>query len=159
MAEENKEFTITEDDKINFFKCFLSDTSYSEEMVLFDGQFKLKFKTMTTKETTDVFDQLRQSQINSELTNDPNYIVTLTNYRLGLSLEEIDGKPFAPEITADKYKPADENDSYVKAKASVFKTWPIFKLSAIADAFKKFEHKVVALTDAIQTENFWKAAK
>lgn len=161
MSEEivEKEMNISEEDKIAFFKCFLGDTPYEEEYSLFDGKFKIVFRTMTTKQTTDVFNQLRQAQINSELTNDPNYIVTLTNFRLGLCIVSIDGVPFATDIDEDTYKPTDAYDSYIKAKAANFKSWPIFKLSAIVDAFKKFEHKVVALTDAIQTENFWIAAK
>lgn len=159
MNTEKEEFTISEEDKQNFFKAFLSDTPYSEEMALFDGQFKLKFRTMTTRETTAVYDQLRQSQSNLELTNDPNYIVTMTNFRLAISLIEIDGVPFNQDITLENYKPKDEYDSYIKARAEKFKNWPIFKLSGVIEAFKAFEHKVVSLTDAIQTENFWRAAK
>lgn len=157
--KETKEYTISEEDKVNFFKAFLADKPYEEEWTLFGGQYKLKFNTLTTKQTIDVFNQLRQSQINDELTNDPNYILTLTNYRLGLALVEVDGKPFNQELTEETFTPIGKVDSFVKAKARVFESWPIFKLSAIVDAFRAFEHKVVELTDAIQTENFWKAAK
>jgi hypothetical protein len=153
-----KEFTITEEDKVDFFKCFLADKPYEETVYLFGSKFKVKFRTLTTKQTKDVFNQLRQSQLNDELTNDANYMVTSTAFRLALSLVELNGDPFNPDISEEDYAPASKSDSYVRAKSAIFETWPIFKLSAILDAFKAFEHKVVELTDAVQTENFWKAA-
>lgn len=156
MAEQTENTNISEEDKIEFFKCFLADKPYIETRTLFDGKFNLKFTTLTTKQTTDVYDQLRQAQLNDELTNDPNYLVTMTSYRMGLSLLEVNGQQFST-TTFDNYKPENPKDSYVKERAKLFKDWPIFKLSAVAEEFKAFEHKVVALTDAIQKENFWKA--
>lgn len=163
MNEINKpketDTAITEEMKLSFFKAFLSDTPYERTYSLFDNQFTVTFKTMTAKQMRDVFDQLRQSQINDELTNDPNYLVTLTSYRLAVSLASVNNVPFGTAIDEDTYVPADQFDSYIKAKAALLKTWPIFKLGAITEAFRSFEKEVVTLTEAVQTQNFWKAVK
>ena len=150
---------VTEDDKIEFYKAFLSDTPYTATVKLFGGQFSVKFKALSIKESTDVFDQLKRDQAKSLINNDASYLMTLTNYRLAQGLIEINDEAFQPDITFEKYKPTDDYDSYVKDKANVFKAWTVFKLSAIAEAFKNFEDKILFLTKEVQTEGFWAAAK
>jgi hypothetical protein len=156
--KEKVKIVLTEEDKLNFFKSFLNDSPYSEEMSLFDGKYKVKFQTLTAQQTNDVFNQLRRSQMNDEITNDPSYILSLSNFKLAQGLISINGTAFCPEID-EKYKPIDSNDSYIKAKAKVLMSWPIFKLSAINEAFKLFEQRVLELTAQIQEPNFWVAAK
>ncbi len=150
---------VTEEDKVDFFKSFLSDTPYVTTEKLFDGKFTLKFQALNVKQSVDVFDQLRKDQVNQDINSDANYMMALTNYRLGQAIIEINGEPFHPEITFEKYTPKGAFDTYIKEKALDFQKWPVFKLSAVAEAFKAFENKVIYLTKEIQTESFWKAGE
>ena len=152
-----KDVKVTEEEKLEFYKVFLADKPYQSTESLFDGKFKITFSSLSAKQTKDIFEQLRKDQLVDEVTTDANYMMTLTNYRLGQAVVSINDEPFAPELALGKYKPKNENDSYVKAKGAVFGEWSVFKLSAVADAFKKFEDKLVYLTREIQTENFWAA--
>lgn len=152
-----KPVNVTEDEKIEFFKSFLSDKPYTGEEKLFDGQYKLKFRSLTVAETMAIFDQLRKDQLNNEINTDSNYMMELTNFRLSLAITEINGVPFQPDITKDKFKSDITDYSYIKARAQIFNDWPAFKLGALAEAFRTFEDKVVYLTKEIHTENFWKA--
>lgn len=152
-----KEVKVTESEKLDFYKAFLADKPYAGSIDLFGGKFKVVFSSLTVKQTQDIFEQIRKDQIKDEISTDANYMMTLTNYRLGQALVSINDEPFRPELGIDKYKPKDENDSYIKAKGLVFADWPVFKLSALADAFKQFEDKLVYLTREVQTENFWEA--
>ncbi len=159
MDETIKKLEITEDNKTDFFKCFLADKPYEETIKLFDGKATVTFRALTSGETTAVFNQLRKDQANSSLTNDPAYMMAMTTYRLGLALIDFNGEDINSHIDPDLYKPKGDDDSYVKARSLVFKGWSVFKLSGVVEAFKQFENKLVELTDNIQTENFWKAGK
>lgn len=150
---------VTEEDKIEFYKAFLSDEPFTLETKLFGDKYTIKFKSLTIKESTDVFDQLKKDQVKGTITSDATYMMALTNYRLAQGIVSVNDAPFQADLTAAKYKPKDESDSYVKEKAEVFRAWPVFKLSAVADAFKVFEDKLLFLTKEIQNENFWAAAK
>lgn len=150
---------VTEEEKTAFFKAFLADKPFTATDSMLDGAFTVEFQSLSVQQSTDIFDQLRRDQQKQLITNDSTYMMALTNYRLAQAIVSIGDKPFQPEFSADKYKPVDDSDSYIKAKAAILKTWSIFKLSAIAEAFKGFEDKILFLTKEIQSENFWKAAK
>lgn len=143
---------VTDEEKEDFFKAFLADKQFTVTETLFAGAVKVKFRSLTTQENMDIFDQLRKEQVEGTLTNDANYLTQLTAFRLALSLDELNDAPFAPGITK-------EDKNYVAAKAAIVKDWGVFKLSAIADAFKSFEDKLLFLTKEVQTENFWPAAR
>jgi hypothetical protein len=151
--------TITDEEKEHFFKALLSDTPYTEEVELFDGQMTISLRSMTVKENADVVKQISNDREADVASNDDAYFVTISAYRLAISLQVVNGTPFS-EITSDTFKPA-ENDkftTYVKARAETIKNWPTFKLAAFLDAFGAFERKVVKLTNSVQTKNFWKAS-
>lgn len=150
---------VTDEEKEAFFKAFLADKPFTLTEKLFDGQFSVTFKSLDVQDSTDVFEQLRRDQTAGDITTDAVYMMRLTNYRLANAISEINGESFQKEVNRKDYKPVDGNDSYLKAKAAVFKNWPVFKLSAFAEAFKTFEDKILHLTQEIQTENFWKAAE
>lgn len=157
--EELNKLGITEDNKLEFFKAFLADKPYTETFSLFDGQSSVTFKSLSAKETKAIFNQLKKDERNLVLTNDPVYAVTLSGYRVSLAIVAMDGKELAPEVTIDNFKPDNEDDSYVKARAALMENWSVFKVGAISDAFNKFEEKQIFLTNHIQTKNFWKADK
>lgn len=159
LANNAAKLEITEENKVAFFKSFLKDEPYTETFPLFDGQSSVTFKSLTTKETKAIFEQLKKDERNLVLTNDPVYAITLSNYRVSLALTEFDGKPLAPTVNIHNFTPDNEEDSYVKSRASLFTDWSIFKVGAISDAFNKFEAKLIFLTNQIQTKNFWKADK
>lgn len=155
-----KEPVITEDNKEDFFRAFMTDEAYEEEVPLFGGKAKVKFTTMTVEQNNDI---LRQIAIDQELNlakNQDEYFIKLMSRRLGLMLVELNGVPFAPEVTKEAF-PLDPKtgDSYLVRKSTkVTEKWHSFKLSAIIEAFRTFEKKVENLTKETLNENFWKAA-
>lgn len=159
IIDEAQKLEVTEENKVDFFKCFLADKPYSEKFSLFDGKASVTFKSLSSKETKAIFDQLKKDERNLALTNDPAYAMTLSNYRVGMAIVAMDDEDLAPDVTLDNFKPDDEDDSYVKSRASLLDNWNVFKVGAITDAFNKFEAKLMFLTNHIQTKNFWKADK
>ena len=159
---EAEEIKITEAEKEEFFKCFLADKPYQEELELFGGKFKVKFKTLTINENEQVVAQVQLDQKNGEARNDDMYFITISTYRLAIALTDINGAAFQPEI--DKRAVAlqasdNENITLVKARSAIFKNWPAYKLTAIVEAFSKFEKKVIKLTKETLDANFWTADK
>jgi hypothetical protein len=159
MSDDIKPTNVTEEEKIEFYKAFLSDKPFYYTDKLFNDQFKITYRTLTAKETNDIFNQLRKDQMAERLTNDAAYSLALTSFRLAVSITSINDVDFQPEITSAAYKPKDNDDSYIKARAKVLEDWSIFKLSAIADSFKIFEDKVITLVKEMSNPSFWKAAK
>lgn len=159
IIDEAQKLGVTEENKTDFFKCFLADKAYTEKFPLFDGKASVTFKSLSSKETKAIFDQLKKDERNLALTNDPAYALTLSNYRVGMAIVAMDDEELAPDVTLDNFKPDDQDDSYVKSRASLLDNWNVFKVGAITDAFNKFEGKLMFLTNHIQTKNFWKADK
>jgi hypothetical protein len=149
--------TITEEDKERYFKSILSDEPYEETIKLFDGQLTLKFKVLTVQENNDVVAQIETDKVEGRASNSDAYFITVSSYRLGLSLVSIDNKPYS-SITKANFTPAKETDSYVAARARLMLEWPTPRLSAYLDAFQLFEAKIIQLTKEVQTSNFWKAS-
>ena len=145
---------LTDIDKENFFKSFISDTQYQEEVSIFGGKLKVKFTTLSVKQNNDIFKQIQIDQDNGIAKNGDAYLIRVYSYRLALTLTEIDGKQFSDIDESDKYVP----NTYIKDRSDTFLKWPDFKLSAILDAFRKFNSKVTQLTMAVQEQDFWKAA-
>jgi len=152
-----KDINVTDVEKEQFLKAVMTNKPFTAIDSMFDGQFRVKFKSLSIEEAQDVFTQLRRDQLNQEIVTDANYMMALTNYRLGLAITEFNDEPYNEKVNKASYKPKDEHDSYVKQRASEFLQWPVFKLSALAEAFKAFEEKLLYLTKEIQTPNFWKA--
>jgi len=151
---------LTDEEKVEFFKCFLADKSYEADDVLFGGAIKIRFRSLTVEQSTDVYGQLKVEQQNGHLTTDMAYLTALTCYRLGQSLVSINDEPFQPNIVKTEEKAVSFIKTiYIKQKADVIDAWPVYKLSAYAEAFKAFEDKVIALTKGIADPNFWPAAK
>lgn len=151
--------TVTEEEKIEFFKAFLADKPFISEVSLFNNQLKVKFKSLSVAESLEVFEQIKKDQQDLIINTDATYMMALTNYRLSQAIVEINGEVFQSQVTRETYKPDDTKVSYLTKRVEIIKSWPVFKLSALADAFKSFEDKLIYLTNEIQNENFWKAAK
>jgi hypothetical protein len=155
---EEKEVTpaplpvVTEEEKIEFFKAFISDKPFTNTSLLFNKALSVVFKSLTTRENMVIYDQVRKEQLDGELTNDANYVTTLSIYRLASALQSLNDVPF--DVPTGESLIDD-----IKAKAKIIKDWPVFKTAAIMEAFKVFEDKVVHLTREVQTENFWPADK
>lgn len=159
IIDEAEKLGITEDNKLEFFKCFLSDKPYTETMSLFDGKSDITFRSLNNNEVKAIFAQLKKDERNLALVNDPVYAITLSNYRISMSIVGINGKEIETTVTLDNFVPDDDNDSYVKSRSMLLCDWPTFKVGAVADAHNKFDNKVLFLTNHIQTKNFWKADK
>lgn len=152
-----KEFTISEEDKEKFFKSILADKPYEEETALFDGQLTLKFRAMTVQENTDVVNQITLDRRNNTASDTDAYFVTISTYRLALSLAAIDGLPYST-VTREGFSSPNEGESYVLHRAKPMTQWSTPKLSICLDAFSRFEAKLVKLSSEVQTRNFWIAS-
>ncbi len=161
LAKSNQEpkVELTEADKINFFKSFLADEPFVDTLSSLGGALKLKFRSLTSVENMDIYSELKIAQNAGELTSDANYITQLTCSRLGLSLISINDIPFLPDVTIAAFPLKGDEDSYVVKKTQAVKAWSVHKLTTIAESFKLFESKLMALIKEVQTENFWPADK
>jgi hypothetical protein len=150
---------VTEIDKEAFFKSVISDKPFEDTISLFDGKLHITLKTMSVEENNDVVQQISNDRDNDLAENNDAYFITISMYRLALSLVSIDDKPFS-DISKEEFKPkADEKGvTYIRARSDIMRNWPTFKLSAFLNAFNEFEQKVVKLTNEVKTQNFWKAS-
>lgn len=149
--------TVTEEDKERFFKSILSDQPYIEEISLFDDQFKIKLKSLTVEENTDVVNQIVADKERGLAAENDAYFITISTYRLSQSLLTIDGKAYS-DISKENYKPKEPEETYVLARAEKMSKWTTAKLSVFLDAFSAFESRLIRLTNEAQTANFWKAS-
>lgn len=155
--ETLKTVEISAQDKERFLKSVLSDSPYTEEVALLDGELVLKFKAMTVQENTDVVNQVVLDKANGVAAENDAYFITISAYRLAVSLVAIGDKPFS-NITKEKFTGDDSKETYVSARAKEMLSWPTLKLSAYIDAFQLFESKILKLSREVQTQNFWKAS-
>jgi hypothetical protein len=147
----------TAEEKEKFLKSVLSDSPYEELVELFDGQLNIKLKSMSVAENNDVIEQITLDKEKNIAENTDAYFITISTYRLALCLLTVDGKIFS-DITKESFVKNDESSTYIRERAKIMQSWPTFKLSAFLSAFNTFENKVVALTNAVQQRNFWKAS-
>jgi len=156
-TETIKNIEITTADKERYLKSVLSDTAYTEEVSLFDGQLSLKFKALTVQENTDVVNQIVLDRSSGVAADNDAYFITISTYRLALSLMTVEDKPFST-VTREKFTSTDDKVTYVTARTKETFNWPTLKLSAYLDAFQLFEAKILKLSKEVHTANFWKAS-
>lgn len=155
--EPLKTIDISTEDKERFFKSMLADKPFEDTVYLFDGQLKIRFRSMTVKENNDVVDQIIKDRKNNVAADNDAYMITISTYRLALSLLAIDDQEYST-ISKDKFQAFTENDTYILARSRPMQEWGTAKLSVFLDAFQIFETKVVKLTSEVQSKNFWKAS-
>jgi hypothetical protein len=148
---------LTQEEKERFLKSVLADKPYEETFSLFDGQMKVTVRSMTVAENNDVVTQIMEDRDKGIASDNDAYFITIASYRLAQSLVSIDGVPFSM-INKDTFVATPEAPSYILAKVAPLKLWSTAKLAIFLDAFKLFESKVLRLTNAVQTVNFWKAS-
>lgn len=152
-----KKVELTQVEKENFFKSIMADRPYEETVELFDGQFKIRFRSMTVKENGDIVNQIVADKKNDIAQDNDSYFITISTYRLAVGLLTINNENYS-EITADNFIAANEKDTYILARSKPMQSWPTAKLAFFLDAFRKFEAKVVKLSEEVFTSNFWKAS-
>lgn len=157
LRDQGGRIAISDEDKERFFKSILSDKCYEETVPLFDGQVNMRFKSMTVRENSDVVAQVEQDKKNGVANETDAYYITISCYRLAVSLVSVDEKPYST-ITKDNFSPSTEHDTYILARSRMLMDWSTSKLSAYLDAFQTFEKKLVKMTSEVQTPNFWKAS-
>ena len=82
------------------------------------------------------------------------FFIRVQAYSTGLSLIEVNGKPFASEITKENYKSEDKTKTYVAARAELLLNWADFKTASVLDKRAAFDKKVILLLEAVNGENF-----
>jgi hypothetical protein len=150
LAEIKKK--LTDEEKERFFKAFLSDQPFEDEVVVFHGKLKIKFHTLNVAQNNAVLTQQRYDLEAGMVRTDDSYVIQVIQYRLAASLISINDEPFCPSI--DESTPTEKNTTYLMERVEEMKKWQMFKLSNITDAFNGFEVKVVALTEESFKENF-----
>lgn len=150
--------SLTEADKEQFFKCFLSNTPFEEEVKIFNNKVVIKFRSLNVAENSDVQEQLRLDIEAASTMNRDVYDSRTTIYRMSLALQSVDSVPVV-KIAKDAFKSEDKNVTYIKELSKVFDTWPTFKLASFIKAFLTFEYKLIELERAVTDINFWKAAE
>ena len=152
---EEKKINLTDKDKENFFKAFLSDQPYKETISLFDGKLIVQFRTLNLDENDLIFRQIEYDQVKGVAKDSDSYLIRIMQYRLASSLVKLNEEPFCENVTPEEY-PADKEkgETYLLERLKVMSKWPTFKLGAISDAFNAFEAKVRQLTKEAFTEPF-----
>jgi hypothetical protein len=156
-TESVKNVELSTADKERYLKSVLSDSVYTEDIALLDAQLMLKFKALTVQENTDVVNQIVLDRSNGAAADNDAYFITISTYRLALSLVSVDDKPFST-VTKEKFNSLSDKTTYVSARAKETLNWPTLKLSAYLDAFQLFEAKILKLAREVHTPNFWKAS-
>lgn len=145
---------ITDQDKEKFFKAFLLDQPYEEEVSLFGGKKTLKFRALTSQQLSDIFRQLTKDYDEGYIDNGFGRDNQLEVYRLSQAVVEEDGEPIdLPE------KEDDADINYITKAADRYKSFASFKLIAYLDAFSKFLLKCEELGKKVFDKDFWKAVE
>ena len=143
---------LTDSERENFFKAFLSDQPYEETITTCGGRLKLRFRSLSVAENELILQQQRHDGDNEIVRTDEAYVLRVIQYRLASSLISINDVPFFPAKL--KTENSDKKNTYLTQCLAEIASWPIFKLSNITDAFHRFEQRVVALTEESFKENF-----
>jgi len=150
---------VTDAEKEKFFKSFLSDKPYEEDVQLFGGKVVATIRTFSVAEQQDIIGQIQMDQDSGIAESNDSYLTTILSYRLGVGLVAINGEPFAVDLTPDKVpKNKEKAYSYIRARYELFKKWPLYKLTSYVDSYGAFENKVQALTRQMTSPDFWKAS-
>ena len=155
LPSPEERITITEENKEDFFKAFLSDQCFEEVVPMLHGKSKAKFRTLAVNENDLVFTQIAFDQASGLAKNTDAYMVRVMQYRLAGSLLSIDDVPFCEDITPESH-PANKETytTYLSERVKVLQKKQVFKLAAINDAFNRFEAKVAKLTEETFKGNF-----
>lgn len=146
---------LSDVEKENFFKSFLSDKPYVADENLFKGKIPVKFSTLTVRENNVILLQMQFDRESGVAKNNDKYLIQVIQYRIAASLLELDHKPFAKDVTENTF-PSDPaaHTTYILKRLELMDSWGVFKISALTEAFNRFEKKVRALTEESFTESF-----
>jgi hypothetical protein len=162
LTADNIKIVLSDQDKEKFYKSFLSDSLFEDEFSLFDNKVKVVFRSITVGENNDILMQVNKDALAGIASPSESYLTTILIYRFALSLVSITGIEFdnPNSITKDNYIAQKEtpHKTYIAAKTDSFKDWNSFKLSAFLRTFLQFEKKLFLLEEAVNDQNFWKAA-
>lgn len=151
---------VTEDDKEEFWKCFLANKPYTERVKLFGGRQTIQFRSLTHAETEDIDAQKVKDYKNGLLKTDENYAYQLLLYRLSLQLLSIDDELVELKPSKASFGPAgDKDNTYLFSRIEAFNDWQAFKLAAYAQSLNYFNLKVTELTELIRDINFYEASE
>ena len=145
--------SLTDSEKEAFFKAFLSDQPYEDEITVFHDKLKLRFRTLNLAENDVILTQQRYDLEAGAVRTDDSYVIRVIEYRLAASLVSINGEPFCPDIPVSTI-PSANKSTYLVDRVKTMAKWNTFKLSNITDAFNKFEFRVMALTEESFKESF-----
>lgn len=157
IIENKSGVVISDKDKENFFKSILSDKAYEESVPLFDGTLELTFRAMSVQENSDIVTQIGLDRNNDIKVDNDAYLITLTSYRMALSLAKINDQEYSA-VKKEGFTPRSKTDTYILARMEPMLSWSTPKLSTYIDAFKVFENKLIKLAGEVQNRNFWKAS-
>jgi hypothetical protein len=159
---------ITDADKVNFVQAVLGGKRFKQERLLFNGQLKLVFRSLTAKEVDMAFRQIvvdAQSDLKNKLVNDtPFYWRNLMTYRMLMSIEKVESDvngaievPPIEEIECDPPKFPDTRLVMV-FDSLIEQVCPTEQLrSIIGHAYNEFQAVCDKLQVMAENPDFWKA--
>jgi len=166
--KKNDDTPITDVDKVNFVQAVLGGQRFRQERLLFGGQLKLVFRSLTSKEVDMAFRQIvvdAQTDLKNRLVNDtPFYWRNLMTYRMLMSIEKVESDvngaievPPIEEIESDPPKFPDTKLVEV-FDTLIEQVCPTEQLrSIIGHAYNEFQAVCDKLQVMAESPDFWKA--
>ncbi len=155
----------TQFDKQLFVAAVLGQKRFTKEYKLFNGQFKVSFRTLTVNESDLVIKQLVKDWNDGKIVGPAQSIAEATRYQLMLSLDSVDtnvGVVPLPPFEEYTWMPNDvpENGTALPLLAEhitqeVLKMEPLRR--AVAKAYGHFLDTISKLESMAESDSFWAA--
>lgn len=158
---------VTRDDKLSFLVSVLGQQRWKKEYSLLNGELIATFRTLTTAEADLAFTQAAFDAQNGKIVEEGQYLRTLMDYRLAMSLEslKLKGKTVrVPEMYSDDWKV----DVPPKGSTRLTFILPWFYDNVltteqlrrmIGSTMFRFQRLTEKLEARIDDEDFWKATE
>ena len=115
---------------------------------MFDGKLEVKFASLNVKQNNSIMLQMQFDREHDIAKNSDKYLIQVIQYRIASSLLELDHKPFAVNVTEKEYPTdAKEGTTFLLKRLDLMQEWGVYKISAVTEAFNRFERKLRALTE------------
>ena len=174
LTEANGEPVVTDEEKNRWLRHVLGEDRFRQTLTLFNGLVEVRFRSRTTAENDDIFNQLGAEIKLGDIPevpaySSPAYVARMYRYMLTLSMEKLTKydpqgvKPAVittfPEVTAANYPPIDAKDHrkpLVRAHDQLLLGMSEGVLAAIMATHKRFELLMGVLLHHTEDPDFWK---
>src|ERR1700743_1042351 len=120
-VNKQQNIVITEQDKDAFFRTFLNDEPFIQDVSLFGGKLRLRFKTLSITENDQLLEQIKKDQNEGVADETDHYYVWISAYRLALSLTHVNGEAYREDLNEKSALLGADNMSLVKLRAQAIR--------------------------------------